>query len=72
MAVEGEVKFGEEANLVKIVTKNIIEKYHSDAKVLKEAAKILKGSRHVPVETIKSVRDAYTALKEKDYACVLQ
>ena len=35
--VEGEVKKGEEANIVKIVVANLISKYGQNAKVLKEA-----------------------------------
>ncbi len=50
--VEGEVKKGEESNIVKIVAQSIIAKYGSDAKVLKEASKILKKSSRVSAETL--------------------
>lgn len=51
-AVEGEVKPGEEANIVDIVVKNVIGKYGSDAKVLKEVKRILKGSTRVSEATL--------------------
>jgi len=50
--VEGEVKKGEEANIVKIVVQNLITKFSGDAKVLKEAKRILKKSPQVPAETV--------------------
>ncbi len=40
--IAGEVKKGEEANIVKIVVKNLLQKYQQDAKVLKKAKGILK------------------------------
>ena len=33
--IEGEIKPGEEANIVKIVTQNLVEKYSQDARVLR-------------------------------------
>ena len=70
-AIQGEVRPGEEANIVKIVTQNLIKKFSTDAKTLKQAKQILKGSPHVPVETVQLVKDAYAALKDADYASVL-
>ena len=40
--VEGEVKKGQEANLVVIVVKNLIEKFPNDIVLLKEVKDILK------------------------------
>ena len=73
MEVQGEIKAGEEANIVKIVTANLIKKFGTDARVLKEAKQILKGSNgeNVPEETVQSIRDAYEKLKSEDYASVL-
>ncbi len=57
--VEGEVKKGEESNIVQIVAQSIITKFGSDAKVLKEASKILKKSPRVSAETLRNVKGAY-------------
>ena len=70
-AVEGEIKPGEEANIVNIVTRNVIEKFGTDAKVLRDVKKILQSSDHVQAETVQSVKAAYQSLKEADYAAVL-
>ena len=70
--IEGEIKHGEEANLVKIVMSNLVEKYQSDAQVLKQAKSILKKSEKVPAETVQQVSDAYRRLKEQDYSAVLE
>ena len=69
--VPGEINPGEEANIVKIVTKNLILKFGNDAKVLKEAKSILKKSENVSDETVQLVKEAYNTLKETDYAAVL-
>ena len=52
MDIEGEIKSGEEANIVKIVAKNLIAKYPDNASLLKEAKALLKTCAHVPEETI--------------------
>jgi roadblock/LC7 domain-containing protein len=70
--VEGEIKKGEEANIVKIVALNLITKFSDDAKVLKGAKEILKKSARVPAETVESVKNAYKQLKSEDYAKVLE
>ena len=46
--IAGEVKKGEEANIVNIVVRNLVQKYPDDAKVLKRAKVILKESKDVP------------------------
>ena len=68
-AIEGEIKAGEEANLVKIVVQNLVSRYSQDATVLKKAKDMLKaGSEHIPDETFQSVKSALRKLKEADYA----
>ena len=69
--VPGEINPGEESNIVKIVTRNLIQKFGTDAKVLKQAMTILKKSENVPEETVQLVKEAYNILKEADYAAVL-
>ena len=46
--IAGEVKKGEEANIVNIVVRNLVQKYSDDAKVLKRAKAILEDSKDVP------------------------
>ena len=57
---------GEEANLVKIVTANLIKKFAQDPKVLRMAKKILKKSTHIPTDLLNQVKGAYQELREKD------
>ena len=64
--VDGEIKPGEEGNIVKIVVGNLIKKFGKDAQLLREAKAILKQSKHVSPETIELIRDAYKSLKEED------
>ena len=45
--IEGEIKVGEENNIVKIVVKNLIEKFPENILVLNEVKKILAGSQYV-------------------------
>ena len=40
--IEGEVKSGEEANIVKIVVENLLEKFPNNITLLKEVKQILK------------------------------
>ena len=40
--IEGEVKAGEEANIVKIVVDNLLEKFPNNITLLKEVKQILK------------------------------
>lgn len=54
------------------MVQNLITKFSADAKVLKEAKRILKRSQQVPAETVMIVSDAYAQLKEVDYAAVLE
>lgn len=58
--VEGEVKSGEESNLVRIVVNNLMEKFPENILVLKEVAKILSTSVHVDKPITASVKDAYS------------
>ena len=53
------MKKGEEVNLVKIVTANLIKKFAQDPKVLRMAKKILKKSDLIPVELLNQVKGAY-------------
>ena len=53
------------------MTRNVIEKFGTDAKVLRDVKKILQSSDHVQAETVQSVKVAYKSLKEADYAAVL-
>ena len=69
---EGEIKQGEEANIVKIVVANLISKYSQNAKVLKEAKRICKRSPQVPEETVQSLATAYSTLKQANFAQVLE
>lgn len=45
--VEGETKVGEEANIVKIVWRNLKTRFESDAVVLRDAKIILKQSKYL-------------------------
>ena len=45
--IEGEIKVGEENNIVKIVVKNLIEKFPENILVLNEVKKILASSQYV-------------------------
>ena len=59
------------------MVKNLIQKFASDARLLKEAIKILKSASvglggSVPDETVQLVKDAYEQLKQQDYASVLR
>ena len=65
--VEGEVKRGEEGNIVKIVVQNLLEKFPNDIVLLKEVKDILKESKHIdPDSTLNKVKEAYKALKENN------
>ena len=68
----GEIKKGEEANIVNIVMKNLVNKYQKDARVLKLAKVILKESKNVPESTMLSVISAINELKENDLASYLE
>lgn len=50
----------------------MVEKYGSDAKVLREIKQVLKASNRVPAETLQTVKDSYNALKEQNYTEVLE
>ena len=55
--IEGEVKAGEEANIVKIVVDNLLEKFPNNITLLKEVKQILKSSKHIdPTTTLMKVK----------------
>jgi hypothetical protein len=58
--IEGEVKAGEEGNLVKIVVQNLLERFPENILVLKEVAKILASSAYVDKAIAAQVKDAYS------------
>lgn len=68
---QGEIKPGEEENLVKIVVSNLVRKFGKDAILLKEAKKILKSSKHITSETLMIISKAYDELKTQDPLSVL-
>ena len=71
--IEGEVKKGEEANIVKIVVDNLLEKFPNDITLLKEVKQILKQSKHIdPSSTLMKVKEAYSGLKERDPLTVIE
>ena len=62
--IEGEIKQGEESNLVKIVSNNIIEKFgKSCITTIKKCYELLKASAHVDDPTKNKMKEAYTNLK---------
>ena len=71
--VEGEVKKGEEAAIVEIVVKNLIEKFPNDIVLLKEVINILKLSAHIdPEKTLNKVKEAYKSLKEENPKALIE
>ena len=65
--IEGEVKRGEEGNIVKIVVENLLEKFPNDIILLREVKNILKQSKHIdPDSTLRKVKEAYKQLKEEN------
>jgi U3 small nucleolar RNA-associated protein 6 len=57
---EGEIKAGEESNLVKIVVTNLLEKFSTNVLVLKEAYKILKESQYVDEGSVAGIKTRFT------------
>lgn len=69
--IEGEVKAGEEGNLVRIVVQNLLERFPENILVLKEVAKILASSAYVDKAIAAQVKDAYSELKDRSPEALL-
>lgn len=63
--IEGEIRAGEESNLVRIVVSNLMERFPENILVLKEVAKILGTSAYVDKAITASVKEAYNQLKDR-------
>jgi len=64
--VEGETKRGDEANLVKIVFRQLADKFSDDIIVLREAKRMLAESKFISSEhadLLKESQNLYRALK---------
>ena len=70
--IEGEVKKGEEANIVKIVVDNLLQKFPNNILLLKDVKQILKQSQHIDGSTLIKVKEAYTSLKDRDPLAVME
>ncbi|MFN9898596.1 MAG: hypothetical protein ACK55Z_07345 [bacterium] len=64
--IEGEIRAGEESNLVRIVVSNLMERFPENILVLKEVAKILGTSTYVDKAITASVKEAYNQLKDRN------
>lgn len=69
--IEGEIKAGEEGNLVRIVVKNLLERFPENILVLREVAKILGSSAYVDKAITAQVKDAYSQLKDRSPEALL-
>ena len=54
---------GDEAKIVRIVVNNLVNKFGSDAKLLKQAKSILKNSPHIDPETLEIISSALGKIK---------
>jgi hypothetical protein len=63
--VEGEIKPGEESNIVKIVVKSLLEKFPTNILVLREVIKILGTSQYVDRAISLQIKETYNHLKNE-------
>jgi len=55
---DGETQRGDEANFVKIVFSNVIEKFKDDLLTLKEAKQMMKASKYLRQEAPELIKEA--------------
>ena len=63
---EGEVKRGEESNLVEIVFKQLVDKYADQLLVLREAKKMFKQSKYIGSDLIAQASQSYNQCKSTE------